>query len=47
MHYTSQKFWLYYQELPINVQQTADNCYELLKLDPNHPSLHLNTPQPN
>ena len=41
MHYTSQKFWLYYHELPITVQQTADNCYELLKLDPNHPSLHF------
>lgn len=41
MHYTSQKFWQCYDALPENVQQTADQCYELLKIDQSHPSLHF------
>lgn len=33
MHYTTQRFWKYYNALPESVQQTADQCYELLKAD--------------
>jgi hypothetical protein len=41
MHYTTRRFWECYAALPENVQQTADQCYELLKTDPTHPSLHF------
>ncbi|HBE20512.1 MAG TPA: hypothetical protein DEG17_12415 [Cyanobacteria bacterium UBA11149] len=41
MHYTTRRFWQCYSTLPENVQQTADQCYELLKADPSHPSLHF------
>ncbi len=32
MHYTTQRFWKYYNALPESVQKTAD---------PSHPSLHF------
>jgi hypothetical protein len=41
MHYTTKKFWKCYSDLPANIQQTADQCYALLKADPSHPSLHF------
>lgn len=41
MHYTTHRFWQYYHALPEEVQRTADQCYQLLKVDPSHPSLHL------
>jgi hypothetical protein len=43
MHYTTQRFWKCYDGFPKNVQETADQCYKLLKEDPDpsHPSLHL------
>ncbi|OBQ43152.1 MAG: hypothetical protein AN484_13890 [Aphanizomenon flos-aquae WA102] len=41
MHYTTQRFWKYYNALPESVQQTADQCYELLKADKSHASLHF------
>ncbi len=41
MHYTTRRFWKCYDSLPVNAQVTADGCYELLKIDPSHPSLHL------
>jgi hypothetical protein len=41
MHYTTRRFWQCYNALPESVQQTADECYELLKVDPSHPSLHF------
>jgi hypothetical protein len=41
MHYTTRRFWQYYNALPENVQQIADQCYELLKTDPSHLSLHF------
>lgn len=41
MHYTNRKFWLFYNELPEDIKQIADYCYELLKTNPNHPSLHF------
>ncbi|MDZ8027026.1 MAG: hypothetical protein RMX65_034665 [Nostoc sp. DedQUE01] len=41
MHYANRRFWESYDALPENVQRTADQCYELLKADPSHPSLHF------
>jgi hypothetical protein len=41
MHYTNRKFWLFYNQLPEDIKQIADSSYELLKTNPNHPSLHF------
>lgn len=41
MHYTTRRFWECYDALPEAVQRIADQCYELLKASPNHPSLHF------
>ncbi|NET32054.1 MAG: hypothetical protein F6K19_08630 [Cyanothece sp. SIO1E1] len=41
MHYTTRRFWECYDSLPKSVQQTADQCYKLLKAEPSHPSLHF------
>jgi hypothetical protein len=41
MHYTTRKFWKCYDALPENVQDTANQCYGLLKVDSSHPSLHF------
>ncbi len=40
-HFASRKFWSLYQKLPEEIQKLADANYELLKVDPTHPSLHL------
>jgi hypothetical protein len=40
-HRASRKFWRFREELPSNIQQLADKCFELLKRDPHHPSLHF------
>jgi hypothetical protein len=41
MHRTTSRFWKCYEALPEEVRKTADDCYELLKADSSHPSLHL------
>ncbi|MDZ4183822.1 MAG: hypothetical protein U1D97_02445 [Desulfuromonadales bacterium] len=41
MHYTTPKFWERYDRLAPEVQSLADKNYELLKIDPAHPSLHF------
>lgn len=41
MHYTNRKFWLFYNQLPKDIQHIADASYQLLKTNPNHPSLHF------
>ena len=41
MNYTTRRFWECYNALPEEVQRTADRCYELLKTDSSHPSLHF------
>lgn len=41
MHYTTHRFWECYNALPEAVQRTADQGYELLKIDLSHPSLHF------
>jgi hypothetical protein len=40
-HFASGKFWAAYQRLPLEVRQSADKNFALLKADPKHPSLHL------
>jgi hypothetical protein len=40
-HHASRRFWACYKALPDEVQRLADAAYELMKLDPRHPSLHL------
>ena len=40
-HYASPKFWLLYEALPIEVRELADKNFQILRLDPRHPSLHF------
>ena len=40
-HRASTRFWQGYRRLPEDIQRLADRAYELLCLDPRHPSLHL------
>ena len=41
IHHATTAFWECYQQLPATIQQLADKNYELLKTNPDHPSLHL------
>ena len=34
-------FWYSYRQLPNEIQNLADRCYELLQQDPRYTSLHL------
>ena len=34
-------FWYRYRQLPPEIQELADRCYELLKQDSRYPSLHF------
>jgi hypothetical protein len=40
-HHASPRFWRCYDALPKHVQRLADKCFDLLKADPTHPSLHF------
>jgi mRNA-degrading endonuclease RelE of RelBE toxin-antitoxin system len=40
-HYASSRFWRAYRALPKEIRDLADAKYELLKADPEHPSLHF------
>jgi hypothetical protein len=40
-HVASPQFWRHYARLPASIQRLADKNYELLKHDPQHPSLHF------
>jgi hypothetical protein len=40
-YFASPSFWDCYGHLPSAVQELADRCFDLLKAQPNHPSLHL------
>ncbi|HET7802989.1 MAG TPA: hypothetical protein VFL53_02015 [Pseudolabrys sp.] len=40
-HYASPAFWDAYQQLPENIRILAHKNYELLKENPQHPSLHF------
>lgn len=40
-HVTLPRFWRCYEQLPAEVRQLADRNYQLLKTNPQHPSLHF------
>ena len=40
-HNTTRSFWSLYDQLPDDIQQLADENYELLRANPRHPSLRL------
>lgn len=40
-HFATPEFWFRYRQLPQDVRELADKCYELLRNDPRHPSLRL------
>jgi hypothetical protein len=40
-HFATPRFWACYRTLPTAVQRLADEKYDLLKTNPQHPSLHL------
>ena len=40
-HRATPRFWHLYRRLPEEVQRSADRCYESLREDSRHPSLHL------
>ena len=40
-HYADPEFWRRYHELPEDIRELADKNYQLLKVTPDHPSLHL------
>lgn len=40
-HRATPDFWYYYRQLPDEIQDLADRCYELLKQDARYPSLHF------
>jgi mRNA-degrading endonuclease RelE of RelBE toxin-antitoxin system len=40
-HFASPTFWDAYKKLPDNIRALANKNYELLKENPQHPSLHF------
>ena len=40
-HFTSPRFWKHYGELPANVRRLAGKNLDLLKRNPQHPTLHF------
>jgi len=40
-HYATSDFWVAYRSLPAEARELADKNFELLKVDPKHPSLHF------
>lgn len=40
-HFADDGFWDCYEALPATIREQADKCFELLKQDPKHPSLHF------
>jgi hypothetical protein len=41
MHHTTSQFWDRFDKLPQSVQELARKNFELLKQNPQHPSLHF------
>ncbi len=39
--FCSADFWFHYRQLPEHIQNLADKNFELLQINPRHPSLHL------
>ena len=40
-HFATPQFWASYRTLPATIQKLADQCFDLLKQNPRHTSLHL------
>lgn len=40
-HQAAPRFWSAYEQLPTEIRHLADQCFEMLKQDPRHPSLHF------
>jgi hypothetical protein len=40
-HRATPDFWYHYRQLPAEIQELADRCYEFLKQDLRYPSLHF------
>jgi hypothetical protein len=40
-HRANPRFWQGYRQLPVEIQRLANSCYELLRTNSRHPSLHL------
>jgi hypothetical protein len=40
-YFASPSFWECYGRLPSSIQELADRCFDLLKAQASHPSLHL------
>ena len=40
-HHASPEFWTCYNALPAPIREQADKAFELLKANPQHPSLHF------
>ena len=40
-HFTTPSFWKHYAKLPKDIRRLADKNFDLLKQNPNHPSLHF------
>ena len=41
IHYAAPSFWRAYHQLPEHVRALADKQFQLLKTNPQHPSLHF------
>ena len=40
-HRATPDFWYHYRDLPVEIQELVDRCYETLKHDSYSPSLHF------
>jgi hypothetical protein len=40
-HFATPGFWYWYRQLPESIRELADKNFELLKNDPQHPSLRF------
>ncbi len=41
MYKTTNRFWELFNNLPVSVQRISKKNFELLKINPTHPSLHF------
>jgi hypothetical protein len=40
-HFASPAYWQCYERLPADIRELADECFNLLKTNVRHPSLHF------
>jgi hypothetical protein len=40
-HHSSHEFWACYNALPASIREQTNKAFELLKANPQHPSLHF------